>query len=311
MADLQKIKEKYAIEDKSLSELERSYKMGLGSREKRAMFEKVNTPEAQKKAKDRRIATSMQAVRKPNFNKNDTTLKNDKGDVLHHNFTTFRVKDGKTPLPMDTYVMTFAPSSYTAAEWSNGKSSIYNGLKENGFGHGYFEYTIDLPKDLNPESVRSATLLFEASAKEKFGKDKEGDDIQGDYMLGKGTFDHCKSLNSYAMTDTTLWPSKLEVSVNGKVIAKHDLADDPADHRGILSWGAQPAISEIREGGSYGELVKIEVPLSSLPYEEILKTGKVTLRFTVPAEDLDGGLAIYGKDFGRYPLDPTIILKTN
>lgn len=239
------------------------------------------------------------------------TLKNDKGDVLHHNFTTFRVKDGKTPLPMDTYVMTFAPSSYTAAEWSNGKSSIYNGLKENGFGHGYFEYTIDLPKDLNPESVRSATLLFEASAKEKFGKDKEGDDIQGDYMLGKGTFDHCKSLNSYAMTDTTLWPSKLEVSVNGKVIAKHDLADDPADHRGILSWGAQPAISEMREGGSYGELVKIEVPLSSLPYEEILKTGKVTLRFTVPAEDLDGGLAIYGKDFGRYPLDPTIILKTN
>ena len=71
MADLHKIKEKYAIEDKSLSELERSYKMGLGSREKRAMFEKVNTPEAQKKAKDRRIATSMQAVRKPNFNKND------------------------------------------------------------------------------------------------------------------------------------------------------------------------------------------------------------------------------------------------
>lgn len=81
MADLQKIQEKYAIEDKSLSELERSYKMGLGSKEKRAMFEKVNTPEAQKKAKDRRIATSMQAVRKPNFNKNDTTLKNDKGFV--------------------------------------------------------------------------------------------------------------------------------------------------------------------------------------------------------------------------------------
>ena len=38
MADLKKIKEKYAIEDKSLSELERSYKMGLGSKEKRAML---------------------------------------------------------------------------------------------------------------------------------------------------------------------------------------------------------------------------------------------------------------------------------
>ena len=238
-------------------------------------------------------------------------LKNDKGEVLHHNFTTFRVKDGKSPAKEGVRVLTFAPASYTAAEWSNGQSTIYKGLKENGFGHGYFEYTIDLPKDLDLESVRSASLLFEASAKQKFGKDKEGNEIEGDYMLGKGTFDHCKSLNSYAMTDTTLWPSKLEVSVNGKVIAKHDLADDPADHRGILSWGAQPAVREMREGGSYGELVKIDIPLTNLPYQEILKTKKVTLRFTVPAEDLDGGLAIYGKDFGRYPLDPTIIIKTN
>lgn len=49
------------------------------------MFEKVNTPEAQKKAKDRRIATSMQAMRNPNFNKKDTTLKNDKGFVNMYN----------------------------------------------------------------------------------------------------------------------------------------------------------------------------------------------------------------------------------
>ena len=138
----------------------------------------------------------------------------------------------------------------------------------------------------------------------------DGNEIDGDYMLGKGTFDHCKSLNSYAMTDTTLWPSKLEVSVNGKVIGKVDLKDDPADHRGILSWGAQPAEREMREGGSYGELVKIDVPLNGLPVGEILKTRQVKLRFSVPAEDLDGGLAIYGKDFGRYPLDPTVIIKT-
>ena len=113
------------------------------------------------------------------------------------------------------------------------------------------------------------------------------------------------------MTDTTLWPSKLSVSVNGKVIGSVDLKDDPADHRGILSWGAQPAEREMREAGSYGELVRMSVPLGNLPYQEILKTGKATLRFTVPAEDLDGGLAIYGKDFGRYPLDPTIVLKLN
>ena len=236
------------------------------------------------------------------------TLKNGNGEAIHHNFTTFRVKDAKTAAPAGKALLTFAPSSYTASEWSLGNSSIYDGLKENGFGHGYYEYTIDLPKGLDLEKISSATLVFEASAKEKFGKDKEGDEIEGDYMLGKGTFDHCKSLNSYAMTDTTLWPSKLEVSVNGKVIGKVDLKDDPADHRGILSWGAQPSKPEMREGGSYGELVKMDVPLSGLPVNEILKTRQVKLRFTVPESDLDGGLAIYGKDFGRYPLDPTIIL---
>ncbi|MBR5177026.1 MAG: glycoside hydrolase family 2 [Bacteroidales bacterium] len=239
------------------------------------------------------------------------TLKNGNGEAIHHNFTTFRVKDAKAAAPAGKALITFAPSSYTASEWSLGSSSIYDGLKENGFGHGYYEYTIDLPKGLDLEKISSATLVFEASAKEKFGKDKEGNEIDGDYMLGKGTFDHCKSLNSYAMTDTTLWPSKLEVSVNGKLIGKVDLKDDPADHRGILSWGAQPSKPEMREGGSYGELVKMEVPLNGLPVNEILKTKQVKLRFTVPESDLDGGLAIYGKDFGRYPLDPTIVLNIN
>ena len=235
-------------------------------------------------------------------------LKNDKGEALHHNFTTFRVKDAKTVAPEGKAALTFAPSSYTASEWSNGQASVFNGLKENGFGHGYYEYTINLPKDIDLSKISSASLVFEASAKEKFGKDKDGDEISGDYMLGKGTFDHCKSLNSYAMTDTTLWPSKLEVSVNGKVIGKTDLMDDPADHRGILSWGAQPSEPWMREGGSYGYLVRMGIPLGDLPVEEILKTRQVRIRFTVPGSDLDGGLAIYGKDFGRYPLDPTIIL---
>ena len=128
-------------------------------------------------------------------------------------------------------------------------------------------------------------------------------------MLGKGTFDPCKSPNSYAMTDNVLWPSKLEVSINGKVVGKHDLSDDPADHRGILSWGSQPDERHMSEAGSYGELVKMDIPFDQIPAEDILRNRKVTLRFTVPADDLDGGLAIYGKDFGRYPLDPTIILR--
>ncbi|MBR6932034.1 MAG: glycoside hydrolase family 2, partial [Bacteroidales bacterium] len=185
---------------------------------------------------------------------------------------------------------------------------VFDGLKVNGFGHGSFEYTLDLPEDLRFTDISSVELVFEASAKEKFGKDRKGNEIEGDYMLGKGTFDHCKSLNSYAMTDTRPWPSKLEVSVNGVVVGRCDLADDPADHRGILSWGAQPFVPEIREGGSYGELIRMPLPLGSLPVDEIVRERKAVIRFTVP-EDCDGGLAIYGKDFGRYPLDPTVVVK--
>lgn len=238
-------------------------------------------------------------------------LKNDKGEVLHHNFTTFRVKNGKDAVPEKARLLTFAPASFSAQEWSLKQTSIYDGLKVDGFGHGYFEYTVTIPKDIDLERISSAELVFEASAKQLFGKDKEGDEIQGDYMLGKGTFDPCKSLNSYAMTDKVLWPSKMEVSINGAVIGKHDLADDPADHRGILSWGSQPNSKRMCEAGSYGELVRMNIPLNQIPAEDILRSRTVVIRFSVPASDLDGGLAIYGKDFGRYPLDPTVILKFN
>ena len=228
-------------------------------------------------------------------------LKDGRGEVLHRNFTTFRVKDGQTPGSDKTKLVSFEPASFTAQEWSNKQANVYDGLKVNGFGHGYFEYTVGLPET---EGLSEAEFIFEASAKQWFGKDREGNEIQGDYMLGGGTFDPCKSLNSYAMTDKVLWPSKLEVSVDGKVIGKYDLSDDPADHRGILSWGSQTKERWMREAGSYGELVKMKVPVNLLAGKD-----KVVIRFTTPADDLDGGLALYGKDFGRYPLDPTIVLK--
>ena len=57
-----------------------------------------------------------------------------------------------------------------------------------------------------------AQLIFEASSREVFGKDVEGNDIQGDFMLGGGTYDPCKSLNAFAMTDD-VGPTRLIVEV--------------------------------------------------------------------------------------------------
>ncbi|MCR4920216.1 MAG: glycoside hydrolase family 2 [Bacteroidaceae bacterium] len=242
------------------------------------------------------------------------------GSELHHNFLTFRVKEGsgeayKTRFcsrfwnenlrPEALRTVTFSPANFTAQEWSLKQTSVLDGLKVNGFGSGYLEYRVELPEDIDPAAITSAALVFEASAKQLFGKDVGDDDIRGDYMLGGGTFDHCKSPNAYAMTDLDLWPSAVEVTVNGKSAGTQTLADDPADHRGILSWGSQPTDHTMSEAGSYGELVSMNIPV-----EAFAGSRTAIIRFTVPtADEAQGGLALYGKDFGRYPLDPTLVLK--
>jgi len=83
-----------------------------------------------------------------------------------------------------------------------------------------------------------------------------------------------------------------------------DLADDPADSRGILSWHAQPHDRHLYEAGSYGQLLRVPIPPAALA--EAARTGSVVVRLTVD-DGLPGGLAIYGSQFGRFPLDPSVL----
>lgn len=227
-------------------------------------------------------------------------LKDADDNVLHRNFRLFRVKDA--PVPQNT--ISFSPADFCDSEWSQKQTSVLDGLKVDGFGSGKFDYRIALPQEA--ASAKKATLLFEASAKQLFGKDVSGSEIKGSYMLGGGTYDHCKSPNSYAMTDDDLWPSEVQVSINGIDAGTFVLPDDPADHRGALSWFSQPRDNWMREAGSYGTLISVDIPT------ETLSSGSLTIRFSVPesaCSDKSGGLALYGKDFGRYPLDPTIVFE--
>ena len=233
-----------------------------------------------------------------------TILKDGEENVLHRNFTCFKVNEGKAGEVEGGMAISFLPDSYSDAQWSIKFWEVMSGLKVNGAGSGYFEYRIAWPQELSLAQVSSAELRFEAGAKELFGKDKDGaseDDISGDFMLGKGTFDHCISPNSYAMTDTDKFPSKVRVEVNGTLCGEAELEDDPADHRGLLSWAAQKEDFSLRDAGSYGYLVNTEIN------PDLLKEGEdIVIRLSVPQE-CKGGLAIYGSQFGRYPLDPTII----
>jgi hypothetical protein len=233
------------------------------------------------------------------------------GKVLHHNFTTFHIGEGISDRQetineegRTLKVVRFAPDSYKSQSWSINQWKVLDGLKVDGAGSGYFEYEVPVPNGVTADNTDEITLVAELSAKQLFGKDRKDAKLpDGDYMLGKGTNDPSMNPNSYPMTDAYKYPSMVRISVNGESVGTFFLEDDPADHRGILSWFSQPQNRKLNEAGSYGYLIKASVP-KELIERAINKT--LTVRFEVD-KSLPGGLAIYGERFGRYPVDPTVI----
>jgi hypothetical protein len=232
------------------------------------------------------------------------------GKVLQRNFTTF-VVEGEAPreLRMETgkqaRLVRIDPAKFSGAKWSLKQWNVLDGLKVNGAGSGFFEYRVAWPKGVRPAELQSVTLVAEVGAKQLFGKDRDdAGRMEGDYMRGLGTLDPSRNPNAYPMTDETLFPSAVTVRVNGVHAGQQLLRDDPADHRGILSWHSQKKDKKLREAGSYGELLQVAIPRDAL--ERAAAAGELVLRLEVD-EALPGGLAIYGKRFGRYPLDPTLV----
>lgn len=241
------------------------------------------------------------------------TLESPAGTVLHRNFTTFRVASGPTPRAeyrktgsTSRHLIRFAPADFADARWSQKQWNVLDGLKVNGAGSGFFEYRVAWPAGLEARDVAGGSLVFEASAKQLFGKDRDGATVaEGDFMRGLGTHDPSANPNAYPMTDTTPHPSAVRVRVNGTVAGSVTLPDDPADHRGVLSWHAQLRDRRLREAGSYGYLLQVTLPADALA--DAARTGQLVIRFEVDAA-LPGGLALYGERFGRYPVDPTVVL---
>jgi hypothetical protein len=239
-----------------------------------------------------------------------TRLMDRGGTVLHHNFTTFIVQGDSRA--MDTLangsrvrVAHVPATAIRDGHWSLKQWTVLGDHKLNGAGSGFFEYRIPWPSDLNPQDVRGATFLVEASAKRLNGKDRDTTAADnGDYMRGGGLHDRSRNPNSYPMTSATPFPSAVTIQVNGFLAGRYELADDPADSRGILSWHAQPHDGHLHEAGSYGQLLRVPLPPEAIA--KAAQTGEIIIRMEVD-EALPGGLAIYGSRFGRYPLDPTVM----
>jgi hypothetical protein len=232
------------------------------------------------------------------------------GAVLHRNFATF-VVEGVRPDEVTladgrkAHVSRIDAKAFSDARWSQKQWNVLEGLKVNGAGSGHFEYRLAWPRGVPLSDVAAATFLVEASAKQLYGKDrKDAREMSGDYMRGLGTLDPSRNPNAYPMTDETRFPSAVLVRVNGVPAGRHELPDDPADHRGILSWHAQLKDKKLREAGSYGYLLEVPIPRAAL--EKAAAEGALQIRLEVD-EALPGGLAIYGARFGRYPVDPTVV----
>jgi len=208
-------------------------------------------------------------------------------------------------------VIALNPKSFSNSSWSKKNWQIFDGKKINGTGSGFFEYEFSLPEKFNNNKFKKTYFIIEASAKELFDKDKEGKDYIDagiDYMKGSKV-SPSKNPNSYPMTDSKKFPSKIQIFINGKKKNELILIDDPADHRGILSWHHQKRSEtseppSLNEAGSYGYLIKI--PVSKIEFDNAIKRGKISIR--LKTED-GGGIAIYGDSFGRYPINPSLVFK--
>ena len=232
------------------------------------------------------------------------------GKVLHRNFTTFVVEgEAQQEVQLESgkraRLVRIDPASFADAKWSLKQWNVLDGLKVNGAGSGFFEYRVGWPQGVTPSELESVSFVAEIGAKQLFGKDRtDAGRMEGDYMRGRGTLDPSRNPNAYPMTDETPTPSAVTVRVNGVIAGRQALRDDPADHRGILSWHAQLRDRKLREAGSYGELVQVPIPREAL--EKAAAAGQLVIRLEAD-EGLPGGLAIYGRRFGRYPLDPTLV----
>ncbi|MFZ6001470.1 MAG: glycoside hydrolase family 2 protein [Bacteroidota bacterium] len=230
-------------------------------------------------------------------------LQDQAGKVLHSNFVHFEI-NSSAQLPK-TQIVSVPAASFTKAEFSKKQWNVLNGLKVNGAGKGFFEYVIPVDKTINVNGVKDSYFLVELSAKELFVKDLDvKEEKQGDFMLGAKA-SPSGNPNSYPMTDETMFPSTVTITVNGEKALTTTLKDDPADHRGVLSWHHQLKDRMLREAGSYGYLTK--VPVSKKQLQAAVASGQLTIRIQTEG---DGGVAVYGKSFGRYPLDPSLVLVT-
>lgn len=217
------------------------------------------------------------------------------GQVLSGNFCTLDVRGERVG---NVWVR---PKDCVDRQFANFWQAL-DGHKVCCAGEGSIVYEIPMEQLMQCDA---AEIRFEAGAKVQLAKDangalpnSEGADFMQGYKMDPGT-----NHNSYFMTDEKCFPSRLTVLTEGVAAAEVTLPDDPADCNGVLSWHYQGRERYLDEAGSYGYLVK--VPVAGEALEAAKKRGSLRLELKCDK----GGLALYGRNAGRYAMDIEVIAK--
>jgi hypothetical protein len=204
------------------------------------------------------------------------------GEVRCRNYVNVELGGGPSPRAARTgssWMLRLTPGDYARSSWPQPQIGPA-GAKFGGLGIGWVEYELALPPEMT--AVRGGRLLLETGTRAGMGKVDWRERAQG---------------GDYPQTEARKWPGQLVASLDGVPVGTVELADDPADARGVLSHhrGYNP--------GSYGQLVDLELPPAAL---ERLRAGqRVALRL-----EATNGLSLYGETLGAYPVDPALILDT-
>jgi predicted transcriptional regulator len=177
-----------------------------------------------------------------------------------------------------TLILRGAPFDWEGAWWSEGQSDREAGRRDDacwGIGHGFYEWNLPL----NGRSIATARrirVLCEASSHR----------------------------TDTPQTDEDIFPTTLQMFLNGVRVFEGVLRDHPHDSRGVLSY--------LRGGkGAYGYLTHAHAERELL--QEVASRGSAThirLRCAVPEHAMaQGGLTIYGAECGHYPVGPTILVE--
>ena len=223
-----------------------------------------------------------------------------------------------------TEVFRLSPNYYSNSEWSVKQVTVMDSLKTWGTGTGFFEYEIPWPDGLRAGRVNEVEFLAELSARHIQGKYMTRGDISGQSIsnISDKGIDPGYSPNSYPMTDNKKHSSTVIITLNDLDAQTVSLKDDPADHRGLMSWINQKPGTlswrttagslnwRLEEAGSYGYIVKLK--FGSEAIEKAAEEGVFRVKLAVSESSNDsGGLAVYGEHFGRFPFDPTLIIRVH